>query len=137
MLRPDITEKEVADEWIDQIRRLGGKWVGLPGDCGRRSPCRAAACHAHRPASVGRWRLLLIDWGANGGLYNSDLTRVLVTGKISPKLQRIYEVVLEAQTQAIAAIRPGRPARRSTPSPGTSSPRPVTAATSATAWDTA
>jgi Xaa-Pro aminopeptidase len=50
---------------------------------------------------------MLIDWGANGGLYNSDLTRVLVTGKIPPKLERIYRVVLNAQEQAIAAIRPG------------------------------
>jgi Xaa-Pro aminopeptidase len=39
----------------------------------------------------------------------SDLTRVLVTGKIAPKLERIYEVVLKAQRQAIAAIRPGVP----------------------------
>jgi Xaa-Pro aminopeptidase len=37
----------------------------------------------------------------------SDLTRILVTGKISPKLERIYGVVLKAQEQAIAAIRPG------------------------------
>ena len=50
---------------------------------------------------------MLIDWGANGGLYRSDLTRVLVTGRISPKLERIYRVVLKAQLKAIAAIRPG------------------------------
>jgi Xaa-Pro aminopeptidase len=35
------------------------------------------------------------------------LTRVLVTGRISPKFERIYQVVLEGQTRAIAAIRPG------------------------------
>jgi Xaa-Pro aminopeptidase len=39
--------------------------------------------------------------------YVSDLTRVLVTGKIPPKLQRIYDVVLAAQLHAIAAIKPG------------------------------
>jgi Xaa-Pro aminopeptidase len=37
----------------------------------------------------------------------SDLTRVLVTGKISPKLERVYRVVLKANVQAIVAIRPG------------------------------
>jgi len=31
----------------------------------------------------------------------------LVTGRISPKLERIYGVVLKAQERAIAAIRPG------------------------------
>jgi Xaa-Pro aminopeptidase len=51
--------------------------------------------------------LLLLDWGAKAHLYLSDLTRILVTGKISPKLERIYGVVLKAQEQAIAAIRPG------------------------------
>jgi Xaa-Pro aminopeptidase len=35
------------------------------------------------------------------------LTRVLVTGKISTKLERIYRVVLNAQLKAIEAIRPG------------------------------
>ena len=56
---------------------------------------------------IGQSDLLLVDWGADGGLYQSDLTRVLVTGRISPKLERIYRVVLQAQTQAIAAVRPG------------------------------
>ncbi len=51
--------------------------------------------------------MLLIDWGATARLYRSDLTRVLVTGRISPKLERIYGVVLRAQEQAIASIRPG------------------------------
>ena len=38
----------------------------------------------------------------------SDLTRIIVTGKISPKLRKIYGVVLKAQLAAIDAIRPGR-----------------------------
>ena len=50
---------------------------------------------------------MLIDWGARGRLYISDLTRVLATTKISPKLERVYGVVLAAQLAAIAAIRPG------------------------------
>ncbi len=50
---------------------------------------------------------VLIDWGAFAGLYASDLTRILVTGRISPKLERIYGVVLTAQLRAIDAIRPG------------------------------
>jgi Xaa-Pro aminopeptidase len=37
----------------------------------------------------------------------SDLTRIVVTGKISPKLRKIYGVVLTAQLAAIDAIRPG------------------------------
>lgn len=48
-----------------------------------------------------------IDWGALRQGYMSDLTRVLVTGRISPKLERIYGVVLNAQRRAIESIRPG------------------------------
>ena len=50
---------------------------------------------------------MLIDWGAKENLYLSDLTRVVITGKVNSKLEKIYRTVLEAQLAAIAAIRPG------------------------------
>jgi len=69
---------------------------------------RAALPHAvPGERELGESELVLVDWGAAAGLYKSDLTRVLVTGRISPKFKRLYEIVLEAQTRAIAAIRPG------------------------------
>jgi Xaa-Pro aminopeptidase len=69
---------------------------------------RAALPHATpTDRQIGSSDFVLIDWGADGGLYKSDLTRVLVTGRISPKLERIYRVVLKAQHKAIAGIRPG------------------------------
>ncbi len=45
--------------------------------------------------------------GANVNHYLSDLTRVLVTATIPPKLRKIYEIVLKAQLAAIKNIRPG------------------------------
>jgi Xaa-Pro aminopeptidase len=105
-LRPEQTEKEVADELEHQLRRFGAKCASFPsiiavGD-------HAALPHA-RPTGrkIGEADFVLVDWGADAGLYKSDLTRVLVTAKIPPKLERIYRVVLRAQEQAIAAIRPG------------------------------
>jgi Xaa-Pro aminopeptidase len=108
-LQPDKTEKDIADELETQMRRFGARSGAFPAIVGV-GP-RAALPHA-TPGShrVGDSGFVLIDWGAKGGLYHSDLTRVLVTGKISPKFarfERIYRVVLEAQTRAIAAIRPG------------------------------
>ncbi len=105
-LRPDRTEKEVADELENNIRQFGGKGCSFPSIVA--VGARAALPHA-RPTGqrIGADDFVLVDWGANGGLYMSDLTRVLVTGKIPPKLERIYRVVLSAQEQAIAAIRPG------------------------------
>ena len=62
-------------------------------------PAGGACRTPRRPSSrLGEADFVLIDWGANGRLYKSDLTRVLVTGRISPKLRRVYGVVLSAQT---------------------------------------
>ena len=105
-LRPEKTEKEVADELEYQLRLFGANRSGFPTIVAV-GP-RAALPHAtpgDRP--IGSSDFFLIDWGADGGLYKSDLTRVVVTGRISPKLERIYRVVFSAQRKAIAAIRPG------------------------------
>ena len=106
-LRPGRTEKEVADELEYQIRLFGGVCGAFPSIIGV-GP-RAALPHGRpaRNSRIGDFAFVLIDWGARGRLYHSDLTRVLVTGKLSPQLQQTYGVVLNAQRAAIAAIRPG------------------------------
>jgi len=105
-LSPVQTERQVGDELERQIRLFGGDGPAFPTIVAV-GP-RAALPHAHLGnARVGDAGMVLIDWGAQFRLYKSDLTRVLVTGKISAKLRRVYKVVLNAQAQAIAAIRPG------------------------------
>ncbi len=56
---------------------------------------------------IDEYPFVLIDWGAEFEGYASDLTRILVTGKISPKLAKVYNVVLKAQQAAIRKLRPG------------------------------
>jgi Xaa-Pro aminopeptidase len=106
-LRPEQTEKEIADALESQMRLFGGRGASFTPIVGVGD--RAALPH-YRPGQVrvGDADFVLIDWGALGRLYMSDLTRTLVTGKIPPKLQRIYGVVLKAQQAAIDAIRPGK-----------------------------
>ncbi len=105
-LRPEKTEKQVTIELEHQMRLFGARWRSFPSIVGV-GP-RAALPHAvPTDRRIEQSDFVLIDWGADEGLYKSDLTRVLVTGKISSKLRRVYEVVLRAQTEAIAAIRPG------------------------------
>ena len=107
VLEADKTELQVAHELEHLMRRFGAEGpafepivaVGL----------RAALPHA-RPGStrIGEAPFVLIDWGARTtGGYRSDLTRVLVTRKTPPKLEKIHGVVLNAQRQGIKAIRPG------------------------------
>ncbi|HEX5472833.1 MAG TPA: Xaa-Pro peptidase family protein [Lacipirellulaceae bacterium] len=106
-LTPNMTEFEVAAELEYQARRFGAKALSFPaivavGD-------RAALPHATpTKRRLSESDFTLIDWGVNSGLYMSDLTRIIVTGRISPKLRKIYGVVLKAQLAAIDAIRPGR-----------------------------
>jgi Xaa-Pro aminopeptidase len=105
-LRPDKTERQIRDELEYQMRVFGAEDRGFPSIVAV-GP-RAALPHAVPGVSrVEEDSLLLVDWGARCNLYRSDLTRSLITARISPKLERIYGVVFNAQRKAIEAIRPG------------------------------
>lgn len=106
-LRPDITELEAAHELEQAMRRFGAN--GASFETIVAVGARAALPHG-RPTSarIGEADFVLIDWGAaNAAGYHSDLTRVVATGTISPKLEKLYGVVLSAQQRGIEAIRPG------------------------------
>ena len=50
---------------------------------------------------------MMIDIGAKVGIYNSDITRMVVLGKQKPRFKKIYGIVREAHDRAIARVRPG------------------------------
>lgn len=106
-IRPDSTERQIANDLEYQMRCDGAKGCSFTPIVGV-GP-RAALPHG-RPTDtkISEAGFVLIDWGTCSGLYMSDLTRVLVTGEPHPKLQGVYNVVLEAQLAAIDAIRPGK-----------------------------
>jgi Xaa-Pro aminopeptidase len=107
-LTEDQTELQVAANIEHEIRRFGGMGCSFPPIVAV-GP-RAALPHAPPTGRrVGESEFTLIDWGAREQerQYISDLTRVFVTGRISPKLERVYGIVLKAQKNAIKAVRPG------------------------------
>jgi Xaa-Pro aminopeptidase len=106
-LTANMTELDVAAELEYQARRFGAKALSFPPivAVGERAALPHATPTARRLSDS---EFTLVDWGANSGLYMSDLTRLIVTGRISPKLRKIYAVVLKAQLAAIDGIRPGR-----------------------------
>lgn len=103
----DRTEKQVADDLEHQIRVFGGETASFWPIVA--VGARAALPHARPGATqLTESPFVLVDWGARGpSLYLSDLTRLIVTGKASARLEKIYQVVLAAQQAAIDAIRPG------------------------------
>lgn len=106
-LEPNMTEQEAANELERAMRRFGAKQAAF--DSIVAAGPRAALPHA-RPTSarIGDSDFLLVDWGARtSGGYHSDLTRMIVTGTISPKLEKLYRVVLQAHRRGIEAVRPG------------------------------
>ncbi|MDX2212147.1 MAG: aminopeptidase P N-terminal domain-containing protein [Oculatellaceae cyanobacterium bins.114] len=73
----------------------------------------ANACILHYTENTRQMQadeLLLIDAGCAYGYYNSDITRTFpVSGQFTPEQKALYEIVLEAQLQAIAQVHPGNP----------------------------
>jgi Xaa-Pro aminopeptidase len=101
------TERDVAIELELRMRRLGAEGASFPSIV-------AAGAHGALPHAEPRAReihknaLVTIDWGALHEGYCSDCTRTYATGeRISERARKIYELVLEAQEQALAAVRAG------------------------------
>jgi Xaa-Pro aminopeptidase len=106
-LRKGESEKDVADMLDGYLRRCGATGASFPPIVA--VGARSALPHA-RPTSatlIGQDDFVLVDWGATARPYKSDLTRVLVTGKVTSTFEAIYRTVLTAQERGIAAIRPG------------------------------
>ena len=111
-MRRTDTEKDLADLLDGYVRRAGGDGMAFPTivGVGERSALPHANLSSRRVESS---PFLLVDWGARKALYHSDLTRVRWAPGITPsrdvesRLEKMYTVVLEAQTRAIAALRPG------------------------------
>lgn len=106
-LRGEVTELQAAHTLEQAMREFGATVAAFPPIVA--VGARSALPHA-RPTSglISGADFVLIDWGASAASgYKSDLTRILATGKISPKLEKVYGVVLKAQQSAIRSIRAG------------------------------
>ncbi|MGE5658611.1 MAG: aminopeptidase P N-terminal domain-containing protein [Actinomycetota bacterium] len=107
--RPGRYEYEIQAELEHIFRLRGGNGPAYPSivASGRNS------CILHYIENNRQLQdrdLLLIDAGCAYGYYNADITRTFpVNGKFTPEQKAIYELVLAAQLQAIAEIKPGNP----------------------------
>jgi len=58
-----------------------------------------------------RGDLVILDFGARYRGYHSDISRTRIPGRATARARELYRIVAEAQREAIAAVKPGVPAR--------------------------
>lgn len=106
-IRPGAGEWEVEAALEQGFRRRGAEGVAFASIVG--SGPNATILHYIDNSRVMRaGELLLIDAGARHRHYNGDISRTFpVSGRFTPAQRDLYDAVLAAHDQAIAAIRPG------------------------------
>ncbi|NEN95394.1 MAG: M24 family metallopeptidase [Moorea sp. SIO3I7] len=107
--QPGRYEYEVQAELEHDFRRRGAIGPAYPSIVAS----GANSCVLHYTENNRQMQdgdLLLIDAGCSYGYYNADITRTFpVGGKFTPEQKILYELVLKAQLNAIAQVKPGNP----------------------------
>ncbi|MBA4188130.1 MAG: aminopeptidase P family protein [Planctomycetaceae bacterium] len=116
-IRETDSEKEMVDSLEGYIRRAGARGSSFPPIVAVGE--RGALPHAPPTGKLlGDGTKILVDWGADM-LYKSDITRTLRSPfgtsptrrnkfeRVGIKFEEVYDVVLQAQNAALAAIKPG------------------------------
>lgn len=105
-IRPGRAESEIALDLEAAMRKRGAS--GPAFDTIVASGPRSALPHGVASSrKVKKGDLVTIDFGAVVSGYHADTTRVFSLGKPSPRGEKIYHIVLEAQMAAVEAVRPG------------------------------
>ena len=106
VVKPGMTERRVAAELEYICAKLGSEGPSFDTIIG--SGPNGAMCHAvpgDRQLQGGD--LVVVDFGCLYNGYHSDMTRTFAVGKVDPFAEEIYNIVLEAQTRALNALKPG------------------------------
>ncbi|SDY89015.1 M24 family metallopeptidase [Tindallia californiensis] len=105
-LHPGKKEKDLALDLEIFLRRNGAENISFPVILA--SGHRSALPHGVASDKIIEdGDLITVDFGSIVNRYCSDMTRTLVAGQANDKQKEIYHVVLEAQTKALEAVKPG------------------------------
>lgn len=107
--RPGMSEYQLEAILEYVFRRSGSAGPGYPSIVGGGE--NATVLHySTNGAPIAPGDLVLIDAGCEWSYYNADITRTFpASGRFTPPQRAVYELVLKAQQDAIATIRPGVP----------------------------
>jgi Xaa-Pro aminopeptidase len=105
-IQPGMRERDVAFLLEQTFRELGAdgpsfETIVAAGERGALPHGRAS------DRVIERGEMVVIDFGARAGGYNSDTTRTIVVGQPSAEQSRTIEAVRLAQRESMALMRPG------------------------------
>lgn len=103
-LRAGMTQAELAGKVSAEMKKLGydGGALVLFGE---------SSAYPHglpHPRELQENQVVLVDGGLNVHGYQSDMTRTVVFGTPSDEMQKVFDIVHEAQAKAIAFAGPGK-----------------------------
>ncbi|WP_330375460.1 Xaa-Pro peptidase family protein [Inediibacterium massiliense] len=105
-IKSGMTENEVALELEFFMKKKGAS--SLSFDTIVASGIRSSLPHGVASSKkIEEGDFITMDFGCIYDGYCSDMTRTIVLGKANVKQKEIYNIVLEAQENALAAIKPG------------------------------
>jgi Xaa-Pro aminopeptidase len=100
------SERAIALDLEHEMRLAGAEDPSFPSIVA--SGSHGALPHAEpRDVEIPGGVLVTIDWGARLDGYCSDCTRTVATGEVGEREREVYELVLRAQLESLAAVRAG------------------------------
>lgn len=102
-LKPGMTEQDISG-----LLAMAYARTGLKGDASVNIGKYTASPHgSDQPQHLVEGTPIIFDGGCRAGGYTSDITRTVVLGQPDDEIRRIFNIVLQAQTAALKAARPG------------------------------
>jgi Xaa-Pro dipeptidase len=93
---------------LQELVRLAHERLGFAGEADVQVGEFSAFPHGSvTPQVVHEGTIVLMDGGCAVEGYQSDITRTYVLGKATDKMKSVFDIVLRAQSAALAAARPG------------------------------
>jgi Xaa-Pro dipeptidase len=103
-MKAGMTQAELARNFASEMTKLGfqGGVFVLFGE---------SSAYPHglpKPRTLEENQVVLVDGGLSVHGYASDMTRTVVFGSVSPEVQRVFDIVREAQRLALEFAGPGK-----------------------------
>lgn len=107
-IRPGVTEKEVAAKLTYLMLRYGAENMSFdPIVASGANGSKPHAVPGDKPIAAGEF--VTMDFGCIYHGYCSDMTRTVAVGHVTEEMDRVYHIVLDAQSAGIVAAKAGVP----------------------------